>query len=168
LSAVWRLLVTAAAALAVVGSAVAAGPAVPAGEQAQLAALLGQLGATELALVPTRLPSHYAFESFSVTGTPAGLDVSLIDQRYLADPTAARVREISFDTAYYNGPLGTCGRRASRAFRLGRTTVYSDGSAVWRCLSTPRRRAVIVSAHGRLAPGALAALIASARPVTTR
>jgi hypothetical protein len=141
---------------------------VPAGEQAQLAALLSQLGATELALVPTRLPSHYAFESFSVTGTPPGLDVSLVDQRYLADPTQARVREISFDTAYYNRPPGTCGRRANRALRLGHTTVYSDGSVVWRCLSTPRGRVVTVSAHGRLAPAALAALIASAQPVTTR
>jgi hypothetical protein len=168
LSAVWRLLVSAAAALAAVGSAVAAGPAVPPGEQQQLAALLSQLGAAELALVPTRLPSHYAFESFSVTGTPAGLDVSLIDQRLLANPTEARVREISFDTAYYTRPLGTCGRRAHRRFRLGHTTVYSDGGAVWRCLSTPRRRAVIVSAHGHLAPATLAALIASAQPVTTR
>ena len=39
------------------------------GVQLQLKALLVQIGAPDLALVPTSLPAHYAFESLSVTGS---------------------------------------------------------------------------------------------------
>ena len=127
-----------------------------------LKALLVQVGAPDLALVPTSLPTHFAFESYSVTGSPLGLDVSLADQRFLKTPTQARVHEISFDTAYFKG---SCSSRSRKTFRVGSSTVYSDGQTLWRCLRTSRGRLVKTSAHGRLAATELAALVVSARPV---
>jgi hypothetical protein len=151
--------------LAASGPALAAAPVVPRSDQRQLKALLLQIGARDLALVPTSLPAHFAFESYSVTGSPPGLDVSLTDQRFLKTPTQARVHEISFDTAYSKGALRSCSSKSQRTLRVGGRTVYSDGTTVWRCLPTPRGRLVKTSAHGRLAATALAALVASARPV---
>src|SRR4051794_5794708 len=143
-------------------TAQAAAPVVPNDVQRQLKVLLAQLGAADLALVPTRLPSHYAFESYSVTGSPLGLDVSMLDRRLLKTPARARVSEVSFDTAYMKGP---CSAKSRKTLRVGSSRVYSDGTTVWRCSRTPRGRLVRTSAHGRVAPAALAALVASARPV---
>jgi hypothetical protein len=148
--------------LAASGSALAAVPAVPRSDQRQLKALLVQVGAPDLALVPTRLPAHFAFESYSVTGSPLGLDVSLADQRFLKTPTQARLYEISFDTSYSRG---SCSSRSRKTLRVGGRTVYSDGTTVWQCVRTSRGRLVRTSAHGRLGATALAALVVSARPV---
>jgi hypothetical protein len=149
-------------ALATCGAARAAAPVVPTDVQRQLKVFLAQLGAADLAFVPTRLPSHYAFESYSVTGSPVGLDVSLLDQRLLRTPARARVSEVSFDTAYVKG---RCSSKSRKILRVGSSRVYSDGTTVWQCSRTPRGRLVRTSAHGRLAPAALAALVVSARPV---
>jgi hypothetical protein len=148
--------------LAASGPALAAAPAVPRSDQRTLKALLVQVGAPDLALVPTSLPAHFAFESYSVTGSPLGLDVSLTDQRFLKTPTQARVYEISFDTAFFKG---SCSSGSRKTLRVGSSRVYSDGTTVWRCLRTSRGRLVRTSAHGRLAATALAALVVSARPV---
>jgi len=148
--------------LAASGPALAATPPVPRGVQLQLKALLVQVGAPDLALVPTSLPAHFAFESYSVSGSPLGLDVSLIDQRFLTTRAQARLHEISFDTAYLEG---SCSSRSRKTLRVGSRTFYSDGTTVWRCLRTSRGRLVRTSAHGPLAATALAALVVSARPV---
>jgi hypothetical protein len=148
--------------LAASGSAFAAAPAVPRRDQQQLKALLVQVGAPDLALVPTALPAHFAFESYSVEASPPGFDISLTDKRFLKTPTQARAHEISLDTAYFNG---RCSSRSRRTLPAGSSTVFSDGKTVWRCLRTPRGRLVRLSAHGRLAATALAALIASVRRV---
>jgi hypothetical protein len=142
--------------------ALAAAPAVPRHYQLQLKALLVQTGAPGLALVPTSLPAHYAFESFSVTGSPFGLDVSLTDQRFLKTRAQARLHEISFDTEYLKG---SCASRSRKTLRVGGGRIYSDGTTVWRCLRTSRGRLVKASAHGPLAATQLAVLIVSARPV---
>jgi hypothetical protein len=148
----------------VTGSPVlAATPAVPRSDQQQMRTLLVQVGAPDLALVPTSLPAHFAFESYSVTGTPPGLDVSFADRRFLDTPTHARLHEISFDTDYLKG---SCPTRSRKTFQVGRTTVYTTGTTVWRCRATTRGRFVRTSARGHLAPAALAILVASARPVT--
>jgi hypothetical protein len=145
--------------------ALAAAPAVPKPEQRQLKAFLAQLGAPDLALVPTSLPAHYAFESFSVTGSPLGLDVSMTDQRFVQTPTQARVHEISFDTTYFKGLPARCSSGSRRTVEVGGRSVYSTGQSVWRCLRSSHGRVVRASAHGRLAVAALAALVVSARPV---
>ncbi len=128
--------------------------------------LLSQIGARDLAIVPTRLPAHFAFESFSVTGSPTGLDVSLTDRRLRDDATKARTYEISFDDTYFARPLRACASKASRTLRVYGTRVFSDGSSVWRCIRTPRGRIARISAHGRLPDKALAVLVASAHTVT--
>ena len=148
-------------ALATSGSALAAAPVVPSRDQSQLKALLAQIGAPDLALVPTAAPAHYAFESYSVSGSPVGLDVSLIDQRLLKNQNKARQYEISFDTTYLRG---RCASRSRTTLRIGGTRVYSDGTTVWRCVRTSRRRLVKTSANGRLAVAKLAVLVVSARP----
>jgi len=148
--------------LTVCGSALAAKPAIPKSEQSQMKAVLRQIGAGDLALVPTSLPPHFAFESFSITGSPLGIDVSLTDQRFLKTPTAARVHEISFDAAYFKG---TCSRNSRQTLRVASEAVYTDGKTVWRCVRTSKGHLVRMSAHGLLANTALAVLVASARPV---
>jgi hypothetical protein len=154
--------------LALSVAAHSASPAVPRSEQQQLKAFLTQLGASDLAFVPTRLPPHFVFESFSVTGAPKGLDVSLTDQRYVGNPAKARIHEISFDTAYLEQQIATCSRKARRTLHVAGRPVYSDGSTVWRCLRAKDGRTVIVSAHGFLPADALAVLVTSARPVSMR
>ncbi len=134
----------------------------PASEQRQIKAVLARIGAGDLALVPTTLPKHYAFESFSVTGSPLGVDVSLTDQRFLKNPTIARLHEISFDAAYFKG---TCSAKSRQTLRVASRAVYTDGTSVWRCTRTPKGHLVRMSAHGRLADTALALLVASAQPV---
>jgi hypothetical protein len=161
-------LATVALALAAAGAATAAPPAVPRSEQQQLKALLTQLGAPDLAVVPTRLPTHFAFESFSVTGTPTGLDISLTDQRYVGNPTKTRIHEISFDTAYFEQKIAACARKARRTLYVAGSAVYSDGSTVWRCLRARDGRVVTASAHGLVPTNLLAELVAAARPVTQR
>jgi len=161
-----RALAAFAVALAAAGAALAADPAVPLGEQRQLGALLTQIGAPDLAFVPTRLPPHFAFASFSVTGTPRGLDVSFADQRYAGNPTKARVHEISFDTAFFERTIATCSRRARRTLHVSGGAVFSDGSRVWRCVRARDGRVIVASAHGLMPVGALAGLVASARPVS--
>jgi hypothetical protein len=152
--------------LCAVATALAAGPPVPRSEQLQMKSLLGQIGARDLAIVPTRLPAHFGFESFSVTASPIGLDVSLTDRRLRGDVTKARTYEISFDDAYFTEPLKACASKASRTLRVNGTRVFSDGSSVWRCIRTPRGRLARISAHGRLPAKGLAVLVASARAVT--
>src|SRR5215510_12494842 len=86
LGSVRRMLASVFLVLAASGPALAAAPAVPRSDQLRLKAILVQVGAPDLALVPTSLPAHYAFESYSVSGFPLGLDVSLIDERFLKTP----------------------------------------------------------------------------------
>lgn len=163
-----RALAAFAVALAAAGGALAADPAVPLGEQRQLRALLTQIGAPDLAFVPTQVPPHFAFASFSVTGTPRGLDVSFADRRYAGNPTKARVQEISFDTAYFEPTIASCSRRARRTLHISGRAVFSDGSRVWRCVRVREGRVIVASAHGLMSVGALAVLVASARPVSLR
>ena len=152
-------------ALAGAASALAAGPATPRADQLAIKSLLGRIGAPDLALVPTRLPAHFAFESFSVRGSPVGLEISLADQRFLRTPTEARLHEINLATAYFDGGLARCSSSSRKTLRIRSMTVYSDKRSVWRCLRTSRGRIVKASAHGPLANTALATLVASERPV---
>jgi hypothetical protein len=149
-------------ALAANGPAFAATPIVPQSQLVQLRSLLASVGAADLVVLPTRAPAHYKFESYSVTGSPAGLDLSLADQRHVATPTQTMRYEISYDTAYV---AGRCSARSKNTVRVGGTPVYSDGRTVWRCVRGSRGRLVKASAHGPARQQALATLVASARPV---
>jgi hypothetical protein len=151
--------------LAACASAQAAVPVVPRYVQLQARNLLGQMGASGLALVPTSVPRHFAFESYSVTSSPPGLEVTFVDQRFLKTQAEARRHEIGFETAYFKGALRSCSSGSRRSVRLGRTTVYSDGTTVWRCARTASGRVVRTSASGRLAESALAAFVVSAAAV---
>jgi hypothetical protein len=123
--------------------------------------ILGQIGASDLAVLPTRVPPHYAFESYSVTGSPPGINVSLTDLRHVASPAESIRYEISYDTEYH---AGRCAAGSRKTLRIGEVPVYSDDTTVWRCVKGKRGRLVKASAHGRLGRNALAALVASARP----
>ena len=152
--------------LAASGSALAAAaPLVPTTPQRELKALLVQIGAPDLALVPTSRPAHFAYESYSVTGSPPGLNVSLIDQRFVKAPQLAVLHAINYDSAYFKGGLGNCSSGSRKTFHVGGGAVYSDGTTVWRCVLTSRGRVVRTSADGRLAESALATFVASVRPV---
>jgi hypothetical protein len=161
--------------IAAIGAALAAATALGAGAagtkqiiptevQFEAHTLLTQLAAKELDVIPTRLPPHYAFESYSVTGQPLGLDVSFADQRQIKDPNKTHELEISFDSSYLKGALGACGAKARRTIRVGGTGVFVSGTTVWRCLPAGKDRSVRVAATGKLAPGSLAVLVAYARP----
>ena len=95
------------------------------------------------------------------------MDVDLDDRDVGAEREGGSLRlddlaEISFDTAYLEG---SCSSRSQKTLRIGSNRVYSDGTTVSRCLRTSRGRFVKASAHGPLAPTALAVLVVSARPV---
>jgi hypothetical protein len=139
----------------------AAKPAVPRFQQLELKAILSQIGAPDLAVVPTALPPHFGFESFSVTGTPPGLDVSLTDQRFIKTPKQAIQHEVLYDSAYLKGAADSCSSRSRKTLQVNGSTVYSDGKTVWRCLRSSRGRLVKTSAHGHLGESALASLVAS-------
>jgi hypothetical protein len=146
------------------GTATAAAPVVPPAEQAQMKGVLAQIHASDLGLVPTALPPHFVFDSYSLTATPAGLDVSFADRRLFSNERATRSHEISFDTAYFTGALRRCGAGAKRTLRLGGRVVFVRGSTAWLCARSGRR-IVKASATGVATGEALARLVASARPI---
>ncbi len=148
---------------AVALSAAPASPVVPKGAELELKALLLQIGAPALGVVPTRLPAHYAFESYTVTGTPPGIDVSFTDQRFLKTDAIARAHEISFDTSYHRGAPATCGAKSRKTLRVTGVPVYSGQGTVWRCVSAAHGRVVQLTASGHAPAAALALLVASAR-----
>ncbi len=153
------------AALVVAGSSsAAAASATPASIKLEIKALLSQIGAGELAIVPTRLPRHFAYESYSVTGSPMALDVSFADRRFMATSDQAREHGISFNASYFKQALSRCGTGARKTFRVAGVKVYSDGATVWRCVLT-RGRVVKEAANGRAADTALAMLVLYARPI---
>jgi len=152
-------------ALAASDCALAAAPPVPRTQQRELKALLAQIGAPDLALVPTSAPAHFGFESYSVSGSPPGLDVSLTDTRFRKTEAQTLQHEISFDSAYFTRPLRLCASGSRETLKVGGHVLYSDGGSVWRCLRSARGRVVITAAHGHLGLPALGALVVSARPV---
>ena len=154
-----------AAFLVAVGPALAAISPVPRTQQQELKALLTQIGAPDLALVPTVAPAHFGYESYSVSGSPPGLDVSLTDKRFRKTQAEALAHEISFDSAYLKGTVRSCSNGARETVKVGRKLLYSNGGSVWRCFRTARGRVVITAAHGHLSLPGLAALVASARAV---
>lgn len=154
-----------AAAAGLGASAAAPKQLIPPAVQFEVRAVLGQLGAKRLEVAPTRLPAHYAFESYSVTGQPPGLDVSFADQRHIKDPNKTHALEISFDSSFLKGALGTCGAKSRRTLRVGGTEIFVSGSTVWRCLASGKGAPVRVAATGKLGPQALALLVAYARPL---
>lgn len=160
-----RALASAAVAAGFLGQAAGAA-IVPAAAATQAKAFLGQLGALGLAFAPARLPAHYAYESFSVTGSPPGLDVSFADGRFIANPTVMRVHEISFDTSFL-GRAASCGSGSRGTLQVSGVRVYSRAEEVWRCLVSSRGKKIRLSASGRLPAASLALLIVSARPLSS-
>jgi len=141
---------------------------VPAAAEAQAKGFLGQIGAPALGLLPVHLPSHYAYESFSVTGSPASLDVSFADGRFIATPSETRLHEISFDTSYAHGSATSCSKGSRATVRVSGVLLYSRSGEVWRCIVAARGGAVIkVSASGRIPAATLALLLVSVRPFST-
>jgi hypothetical protein len=148
-------------------SAAAGASVTPKAVQVQAKTFLVQIGAAGLGFAPTRLPPHYAYESFSVTGSPAGLDLSFADQRLISNPTKMREHEISFDTSYVPNRARTCPAEARNTLQSGGTTLYFDKASVWRCVSTAHGHMVKESVNGSgIVPRAsLAVLVASAVPI---
>jgi hypothetical protein len=142
------------------------GPVTPVGVQQQLSMLLAQFGARDLALTPTRLPVHYQYESFSISGSPAGIDLTYVDQRFLKDATIAHQHEIGFDSGYLGGP-SRCASGSRTSFRENGTVIYAGApggvKSVWRCVAGSHGRDVKLSAHGPVPDRELAVLLLAPR-----
>jgi hypothetical protein len=147
------------------GVSALARPVTPKAAQQTIRFLLRQIGAPDVALVPTRVPPHFAFESYSVTGSPPGLDVTFADQRFLKSADQARQHEISFDTQYLGRTPRGCAAGSRTTLRVVGVAVYANRTTVWRCTTTARGHLVKVSASGPASHPALAVLVVSARPV---
>jgi len=138
----------------------AAGSVTPPSLRAQAQATLSLIHASDLAVFPTRLPAHYAFDSYSVSGSPASLNVTFADKRFEATSAQLGRHAVSYDVSYFRGKR--CSDGASHSLRLDGVTLYEDANLVWRCV--PAGRHVLVeSAHGRASKSSLAVIVASAR-----
>src|SRR5271154_576086 len=87
-------------ALAVGPGAAKTAPAVPTEARAQAIALLQEIGGKDLSFFPTRLPSRFTFQSYSVTGTPLDLDLAFVDGRFTSNAKKILQHEIAFDVGY--------------------------------------------------------------------
>jgi len=150
------------AALAGSAPSLAGAAGTPKGTELEAKAFLVQAGAPALAFFPTRAPSHYAFESYSVTGSPPGLDLAFSDTRFSANPTEMREHEISFDASFVT--KRSCADEATKRLHVGGTTVYTQAHLVWRCVAIRGGRLVRESASGPAPAATLAVLVAYARP----
>jgi hypothetical protein len=147
--------------LAVVAAPAAAAQVTPDSVRAQAQGLLGSVGASDLAVFPTRLPAHYAYDSYSVTGSPPSFNVTFADKRFEASSAQLGQHALSFDASYFRGKQ--CANGASETLRVGGIKLYADATLVWRCIATPHH-VVVESAHGRAAKASLAIIVAYARP----
>lgn len=142
-------------ALAVPASA-AASP-VPRPTQFAVKTFLAQAGAPDLAYFPGRLPAHFAFESYTVSGNPQDLNLSFRNKRLAKNAN----QEISFDAVYLHG--GPCRAHAPRMVRLGGVTLYETKTQVWRCVQSAHGHTVKEVAVGAAPLQSLAILVAYAR-----
>jgi hypothetical protein len=142
-------------------STLAAAAGTPKGTELEAKAFLVQAGAPGLGFFPTRAPLHYVFESYSVTGSPPGLDLAFSDTRFIANPTEMREHEITFDTSFLN--KRSCVDGATKHLHVGGTTIYDAGHLVWRCVTIAGGRLVRESASGPASAATLAVLVAYAR-----
>jgi hypothetical protein len=139
----------AAATLVLSAASVSAGeaPAVPPFIQNQLAK---RAGAT--AFVPTRLPFHYRYRSFSVAPGTAKVTLRFADNRFAPSPT----RTVTFTASRFTGARCAAGKR--KTLQLAGNKVYWDGTRAWRC-----QGGVILAAVGANLPdSALGRVVASA------
>ncbi len=148
--------------VALAAPAAARAASVPKGEQLEAKAFLASAGAPDLAYFPARLPAHFAFESYSVSGSPLNLDLSFRNLHFIANPDVMRVHEVSFDASYLAG--GSCGAGAHGTAKIGGVTVYESAKKVWRCLRSARGHNVKVEASGPAPLSSLGILVAYARP----
>lgn len=135
----------------------------PPAAQAEAKVYLGAISALDLELAPTRLPAHYAYESFSVSTDPAAFDLSFADQRFISNANLARAHQISFDVMYARDTRA-CTEGARKTMRVAGATVYVESATVWRCVRSVRGNVLKESAHGSISVVALARLVASTRP----
>ena len=155
--------------LIVTGAAGASSPATPIAQQQQIGSTIASLGARDLAFVPTRAPRHYAFESYSITGSPTSLEIVFSDQRFISTATLARKHEIEFTASYVKGPLSSCAAGALKTLALTGGPVYWNGTSAWRCVlvSPGRGRLLKLSATGAaVASAALADTVNSAKHIS--
>jgi hypothetical protein len=122
-------------------------PAVPPFIQSQL---VKRAGTT--AYVPTRLPFHYRYRSFTVAPGTAKVTLRFTDSRFAPSPT----RTLTFTASRFTGT--SCGAGKLKTLQLAGNKVYWDGTRAWRC-----QDGVILAAVGANLPdSALGRVVASA------
>jgi hypothetical protein len=152
-----------AAVLAAGSCALAAASVTPQAVRSQAQAILGSIHAPDLAVFPTRVPARYIYDSYSVTGSPASLNITFADKRFESSSAQLAEHALSFDVSYFRGKR--CQEGASNSFRVGGVKLYEDAKLVWRCVRMAHHL-VVESAHGRAPRVSLALVVAYARPVT--
>jgi hypothetical protein len=146
-------------------SAAKRAPATPQADQLAIRGLLVQLGAADVGVVPTLAPAHFQFMSYSVSGSPPGLNVSFADARYSTTAASARAHAISYESTYFTGGPTRCGASSDETLRVHGEPVYVSSQSVWRCLTGPHGRVLKLSASGAATANQLAALLVSARRI---
>jgi len=156
------VLAAGAGSLAVRAGAAPNAPAVPAEARVQARAFLKEIGGSDLVFFPTRLPTRYAYQSYSVTGAPLGLDLAFIDPHYTSNATKIHKHEITFDVGYQG--KAPCSSGSHGVFRVGGLRLFRTNTMVWRCVQSAGGKKVKESATGNVGAAKLAVLVASARP----
>jgi hypothetical protein len=157
-----RALAVAILAAGVAASGALAG-ATPAPDRLQAQAILDSLHAKDLEIFPTRVPTHFVYDSYSVTASPPSLNVTFADSRHESNPAELGEYALSFDASYFRGKA--CKNGASHTLRVGGVTMYEDANLVWRCVNGTHHP-IVISAHGRAAKQALATIVAYAKAGT--
>jgi hypothetical protein len=144
----------------------------PPGSAQRQVTLLANVGARDLAYVPTVTPRHYAFAAAGAA--PCSSSMLLHDMRHRASTSDRQKHMVEFSVVCFPGSRALCADGAIRTFRRSGLVVYWDGVSAWRCQQTPNGRLVKISAsktfNGRptlphLPAEDLAAVVASAKRV---
>ena len=147
--------------LALAAPALALASPVPPETRLEAKSFLAQAGAPDLAYFPARLPAHFAFESYTVSGIPQDLDLSFRNKRLAKNADQMRLHAISFDAFYLHGRK--CSAGSDGIVRLAGVTLYESKTQVWRCVQSAHGHSVKEVAAGAAPLASLAMLVAYAR-----
>ena len=136
-------------------------PAVPTEARAQARIFLQEIGGPDLLFLPTRLPTRYAYQSYSVTGTPLDLDLAFVDQQYTSNSTKIREHEILFDVTYLG--KAPCSRGSQGVMTAQGMRLFHTRTKVWRCVASASGKQVKETATGNIGSTKLAVLVTSAK-----
>jgi hypothetical protein len=125
--------------LALALSAPAFAAVVPGQAQAQIKQVLGLVGGSDFAYVPTYLPKGYSYASFnaSTTGNEIQIQSAKLGPEALLFSVSPTARKAS-----------GCGKGSVGTARYGGVTVFLASRGAWRCLRAPSGHIVVVTVVG--------------------